>query len=236
MKIIIACWWATKTLLFSKLTLKRIFQHYGKTKHNQHFVWCQGTCKSAVVISENVSHTKDSVITFTDKLISGLIDSSVKVLQLCSDGPSSQFKNRFIAAAIPWLEEKYSIKLCLNFFASSHGKGPVDGIGGTVKRIATQKVIQGKLSITDALSFYEAVRNKNKINLNVFFVSVDKIREMFNNTDLGNIINNAPEKPGIFSSQCLKHVAGCIEMLPYSTDSYLVNELKKNQFQPQKKI
>ena len=59
---------------------------------------------------------------------------------------------------------------------------------------------------------------------------------MFNNTELGNVVNNTPEKPGIFSSQCLKHVAGCIEMLPYSTDSYLVNELKKNQFQPQKKI
>ena len=105
-------------------------------------VWCQHTCKSAVVISDNLSHTKDSVITFIAKLISELISSSVKVLQLWSDGPRSQFKDRFIAAAIPWLEEKYSIKLFWNFFVSSHGKGPVNGIGGTTKRIVTQKVIQ----------------------------------------------------------------------------------------------
>ena len=38
---------------------------------------------------------------------------------------------------------------------------------------------------------------------------------MFNDTELGDIVKNAPEKPG------------CIEMLPYSTASYLVNELNK---------
>ena len=185
-------------------------------------VWCKDTCKSAVVISDNLSHTKDSVITFIHKLISELIDISVKVLQLWSDGPRSQFKNRFIIAAVPWLEEKYSIKLCWNFFASSYGKGPVNGIGGTIKRIATQNVIQRKLSIIDALSFYQAVRNESKVD--VYFFSADKNREMLNNTELGDIVNNVPEKPGIFSSHCLKHVAWCIEMLPYSTASYLVEQ------------
>lgn len=50
---------------------------------------------------------------------------------------------------------------------------------------------------------------------------------MFNNTELGDDVNKATEKPGIFSSHSMKHVAGCIEMLPYSTASYLVNELNK---------
>ena len=47
-----------------------------------------------------------SVIVFIDKLISERIDSSVKVSQLWSNGPSTQFKNHFIAAAIHWFEEK----------------------------------------------------------------------------------------------------------------------------------
>lgn len=42
---------------------------------------------------------------------------------------------------------------------------------------------------------------------------------MFSNTEVFDIMNNAPEEPGIFSSHCLKHVAGCIEMHPYSTAS-----------------
>ena len=50
---------------------------------------------------------------------------------------------------------------------------------------------------------------------------------MFNNTELGDIVNNAPAKTSIFSSNCLENVAWCIEMLPYSTASYLVYELNK---------
>ena len=50
---------------------------------------------------------------------------------------------------------------------------------------------------------------------------------MFNNTELGDNVNKAPEKPGIFSSHSMKHFAGCTEMLTYSTASYLVNELNK---------
>ena len=61
---------------------------------------------SAVAVSDNLGHTKDSVIVFIDKLISECIDSSVKVSQLWSNGPSTQFKNHFIAAAIHWFEEK----------------------------------------------------------------------------------------------------------------------------------
>ena len=95
-------------------------------------VWCQDTCKSAVAISDNLSQMNDSVITFIGKMTSELIDSAI-ILQLWSEGPSSQFKNNFTAAAISWLEEKYSIKLCWNLFASSHGKRPANGIEGTIK-------------------------------------------------------------------------------------------------------
>ena len=64
------------------------------------------------------------------------------------------------------------------------------------------------------LSFYQAVKNEGKIN--VYFVSAYKIRKMFNNTQLGDTVNNGTEKLCIFFSHCLKHVADCIEMLPYS--------------------
>ena len=50
---------------------------------------------------------------------------------------------------------------------------------------------------------------------------------MFNNTELSDIVNNAPAKTSIFSSHCLENVAWCIEMLPHSTASYLVYELNK---------
>ena len=43
---------------------------------------------------------------------------------------ASQFKNRFMVAALKPLQEKHSIEITCNFFATSHGKGPVDGMFG----------------------------------------------------------------------------------------------------------
>ena len=112
--------------------------------------WQQDSCTSAVIISDDVTHSRDSVIIFIDKLLNSVIDESVKTLHIWSDVPSSQFKNIFTAASIPWLQQKHKLRICWNFFATSHGKGPVDGIGGVVKRMATQKVIQRKVNITNA--------------------------------------------------------------------------------------
>ena len=38
------------------------------------------------------------------------------------------------------LANRLGLSLSWNFFATSHGKRPVDGIGGCIKRIATERV------------------------------------------------------------------------------------------------
>jgi hypothetical protein len=62
-------------------------------------------------------------------------------LQLWSDGPASQFKNRYVfnymKRLIPLLKLK---NVQWNFFSTSHGKGAVDGIGGTAKRTVWRRV------------------------------------------------------------------------------------------------
>lgn len=40
-------------------------------------------------------------------------------------------------SALDMLSLKHNVKLAWNFSATSHGKGPVDGIGATVKRMAS---------------------------------------------------------------------------------------------------
>ena len=54
--------------------------------------------------------------------------------QWTSDGPTSQFKQRFLFSNLHHWEQDHDITIRMNFFATSHGKGVVDGIGGTVKR------------------------------------------------------------------------------------------------------
>ena len=94
-------------------------------------------------------------MTFIDQFISDLLSEEVKKPCICSDGPSSQFKNKLIANTFSWLCEKHLVNIERNFFARSHGKGCVDGVGSTIKRYVAQKVIQRKAVVEDGQSFYD---------------------------------------------------------------------------------
>ena len=41
-----------------------------------------------------------------------------------------------------------------NYFEAGHGKGPCDGVGGTVKRLADDAIKQNKVVIQDASDFF----------------------------------------------------------------------------------
>ena len=186
--------------------------------------WQQNLCTSTVIISDDLTHSRDSIIIFTDKLLTGILDKNIKKLHIWSDGPSSQFKNCFTAASISWLQKRHMLKIYWNYFATSHGKGPVDGIGGTIKRMAAQKVIWREVNITTAESFYEAINGES--NVKVFSVKAEEIRNAIE-THLHAVISTAPVLPGIFSAHYLQHKDGTTNMKPYSTASYNVNQLGK---------
>ena len=49
------------------------------------------------------------------------------------DGPSSEFKNKFMRNLMETLSKKYAKPFVWKFSATSHGKGVVDGVGRKVK-------------------------------------------------------------------------------------------------------
>ena len=51
-----------------------------------------------------------------------------------SDGPSSQFENRYTAHFLHKLQDQ-GLNIQWNYFVTSHRKGAVDCIGGTVTRM-----------------------------------------------------------------------------------------------------
>lgn len=68
----------------------------------------------------------------------------VKNLTFWSDGPSSQYKqkkNFLLLSTVPFAMGFQSNGW--NYFESSHGKGAVDGVGATVKRLANDAICQG---------------------------------------------------------------------------------------------
>ena len=62
--------------------------------------------------------------------------------------PSSEFKNRYIVKLVSVLSKKFQCKVSWKYFATSHGKGVVDGIGGSAKSLVRKKVMnQGKNAV-----------------------------------------------------------------------------------------
>lgn len=72
-----------------------------------------------------------------------------------SDGCSAQYKNRFNFSNLLAHEADFGVKAEWNFFATGHGKGACDGIGGTVKRRAYKASLQriNRETINSAKSF-----------------------------------------------------------------------------------
>ena len=96
----------------------------------------QNVTESFAIVSDNLNHTKEAVHTFISFLFSKLAEKykSIKVINVFSDGAASQFKQCYLFSNLHKWENEFSMKLIWNFFATSHGKGAVDGLGGMVKR------------------------------------------------------------------------------------------------------
>ena len=80
------------------------------------------------------------------------------------------------AANLHEWENEFSMKLIWKVIATSHGKGAVDGIGGTVKRAVWRVVRAGTTAPLDAASYAEIASNRNP-NINVEYVSSAEIEK-----------------------------------------------------------
>ena len=61
-----------------------------------------------------------------------------------------------------------------NFFATSHGKGPVDGIGGMANRVVSREVISGRASV-DLAQEFATVATYNCKETKILHIGKDEI-------------------------------------------------------------
>ena len=59
-----------------------------------------------------------------------------------SDGAGSQYKNRKKFINLCLHQENFRVSAEWHFYATSHGKGACDGLGGTLKRLAARASLQ----------------------------------------------------------------------------------------------
>ena len=98
-----------------------------------------------VIVSNSLHHAKYAVNVFLSKIFQYL-DENIRPFESrvrFSDGASSQFKQCFLFYSLTLMNRD----ITWNLFATSHGKGPVDGIGRMAKSVAAREVMSGRASV-----------------------------------------------------------------------------------------
>lgn len=70
--------------------------------------WVKGEVVSQVVVSDFMQHTKTAVVIFLDEILQNI---PAEIEEIWTDGPASQFKNRFVMEAMKMLSQKYGFQL-----------------------------------------------------------------------------------------------------------------------------
>ena len=130
-------------------------------------LFVKGECKTYLICSDTHNKGKDAVFTFINELYehfdsSGLMSDETEVEDIIfTDGPSSEFKNKYAMQLLYSLSQKYKRNFSWKYFATSHGKGVVDGVGGRAKSLVRQKSLSksGKQVVQNAQDFFDVARS-----------------------------------------------------------------------------
>ena len=103
---------------------------------------------SVCIISDDREHVTGTVHAFQKAMLEKvkLHLPQVKNIIYFSDGAAGQYKNCKNFINLCFHEKDFGVKAEWNFFATSHGKSPCDGVGGTVKRLVARASLQATTS------------------------------------------------------------------------------------------
>lgn len=159
---------------------------------------------SCVIVSDYREHEKCAVSAFTSQILDVIKTEfpSVKMIDVWSDGPSSQYKNKFVFALLPKLENHHGFQIRWNYFATSHGKGPNDGLGGNVKRMAHRLIMTQAKLITNAESLAEGIRSC-KTGIHVLVMNEDVIMQRCQDLGTEALWDGLQAFQGTITTHCL---------------------------------
>ena len=139
------------------------------------------------VVSESNDHSRAAALTCIDLTIKE-IEKRIPLTKviLWSDGCAAQFRSRFVFRLLA--DYCPDIQVEWNYNEAHHGKGPMDGIGGTVKNVVYRQVKSGNVTINSAKQFFDAANRFVPIITTLFQNEEDVLAEP-------DDINQAPSIP-----------------------------------------
>lgn len=98
---------------------------------------------SLAILSDCLNYDTAAVYGFQKIIMKFLKENfAPKKLFYFTDGAPQQFKNKYNFINLMYHETDFGIPCEWHFHATAHGKGPGDGIGGTLKRLARISSLQ----------------------------------------------------------------------------------------------
>ena len=91
--------------------------------------------QSLCIISDDLTHVSFvyKVMSESINIIKQKVNPEIEKVHYFSDGCDGQYKNKKLFLNLCPHEMDFNVDCVWNFFATSHGKSPCDGNGGTVK-------------------------------------------------------------------------------------------------------
>lgn len=127
--------------------------------------------RSLAILSDNLNHDTVAVYEF-QKIITNHLKENFKATKIFyfTDGAPQHFKNKYNFANLLNHKNEFGIAAEWHFHASAHGKGPCDGIGGNLKRLAARASLQAssKNQILTVAALYQWAKENLKETL-IFF-------------------------------------------------------------------
>ena len=140
-------------------------------------------CSTALCfISDGLDHDVNfvyQVLKGTVSFIRSNLPVQIDHIYYFSDGCAGQFKNCKNFLNLCYHKSDFGMTCEWNFFATSHGKSPCDGLGGTVKRLATHASLRRPLKeqIITAINLYDYCMTSIK-GINFAFISNEELAEV----------------------------------------------------------
>ena len=133
--------------------------------------------KCVVVVTENSDHNRITSMNCLKNVINTMETEcgiSFTNIALWSDGTGAQFQSRFIfqlLAGTMFLNKS----LCWFYNERHHGKGPMDGVGGTTKNVIFRKVKSGQIVVHTPKEFSDAAMKFVPSSITVYLPRSDEI-------------------------------------------------------------
>ena len=132
---------------------------------------------SFVGVCGKKSHAAGTIFAFMKKIIAQIKVSlpSISTVQYLIDSPTSQYRNRHIINITAHHENIFGMQCSWQYFEAGHGKGPCDGVGGSVKRSASAAIKSGRV-IQGAVDFFELAQTHHT-KVKYIYLAAEDVKE-----------------------------------------------------------